>query len=548
MKKPSSALEAAKKKAAPKSAVRALLAAIERADLPEVLRLAEDGVNGDIDGKRPLSAAAGRGALAMLEALLPHCDMRAEKKDSWRYSALMNAVDSGSLECVQFLLPLSDPGFVTDAGETALMVAARRPSADVLNLLLPLSAPRAVDQKRQTALMLAAKRGNIESVKALLPVSDVNGQDADGMTALMHAFVPYEFRNTQPWQREANARCVEALIPFADSNIRDALGNTALMKVAAGGNDVVAFDVLEMLINSSDAGLTNDDRESALTLAAMSRCEEYVQALLPVSDANLQNASGDTALAIAARHGDATTVRILEAATDVNLRNGRGKSALMNCLDAHAEVAKFSGSIGHLRCALRLLSQSDVDAQDDHGESALMKAMQIPLLEVFEMMLPRANVNLQDAEGHTALMLANHLQKSAFFDLLLPLADADMQDSRGRTALMKAATHLDVSQGLLARSNPDIQDCEGFSALMLAADSGATKTVSLLLEVADARLINREGKTARDLALRSKHVDLARQIEAVELIQREKAELKKLLPEGTQKAKPERRVPRETGL
>lgn len=538
---------AIKKRVASKASVKALLAAIQSNDLSEVRRLAAKGANGEVERIAPLNAAAKLGSVSMVEALLPYCDMNPHPEASWRPSALMDAAYSGSLECVQAILPHDDAMFATNTGLTALMIAAVRPSLDILNFLLPFSAPDAVDKEGRNSLMLAAARGNLDVVRALRPVSDVNLQDGVGRTALMHAFSPLVHKNTQASDIEKHVRCFEALIPFSNGNLRDKHGNTALMNIAAGGQSACPLDVLEILINSSDASMTNDEGDSALTLAASSNCNGYAQSLLPVSEPNHQNASGETALIIAARRGNPGLVRLLDATTDLNLRDSRGNSAFMSCLDGQGDDEYSKPSIGHLRCAIRLLPRSEVNAQDGEGNSALMKAMKWSTLEIFDMMLPLANVNLQNIDGETALMIAGR-GKEVFFELLLPIADLNIQDAQGQTALMRRVSHWDIDERLVARSNPDIQDNKGFTALMLAAKSGCEKFAEALLNVADARLKNREGKTARDLALEGKHISLAGRIEAVELMQHQNAELKTLLPEKKPKSKTTRRGPRTTGL
>ena len=115
--------------------------------------------------------------------------------------------------------------------------------------------------------------------------------------------------------------------------------------------------------------------------------------------------------------------------------------------------------------------------------------------------------------GATPLVLAARGGFRGIVALLSVHADLDARDQRGATALMRAVERPDslikpprkishIVKTLLSQgANPDVQDNEGYSALMWAVHWGNTDVVRLLVEAgADMSLTNAKGDTALDLA------------------------------------------------
>ncbi len=82
--------------------------------------------------------------------------------------ALLYAAQSGHLEIVKLLLPVSDH---KAAGSWALQMAAKNGHLEIVKLLLPVSDPKAGDS---LALTSAATNGHLEIIKLLLPLSDID--------------------------------------------------------------------------------------------------------------------------------------------------------------------------------------------------------------------------------------------------------------------------------------------------------------------------------------------------------------------------------------
>ena len=105
--------------------------------------------------------AARKGHKECVELLIPVSEPKAEESE-----ALREAADMGHKEIVELLIPVSDPK-VNES--EALRWAADRGHKECVELLLPLSDPMAIDS---WALRVAARNGHREMVELLIPVSD----------------------------------------------------------------------------------------------------------------------------------------------------------------------------------------------------------------------------------------------------------------------------------------------------------------------------------------------------------------------------------------
>ena len=263
---------------------------------------------------------------------------------------------------------------------------------------------------------------------------------------------------------------------------------------------------VELLTAHSDIRASNVKGETALTLAASGHSSKILRAVLDGSDVDHKNAQGDTALIVAARSGSAEFVAQLCRRADVNAQNAKGRTALLEALGALTE--KKSGwssgnDMGPLRCVLRLLPLSDLNLQDEDGETALMKCAEAGLPELLGLMLPRADVNVRDAKGATALArIAGGREDAECFELLLERADARIADNEGRTPLMRAMWDEEKLRALVGRSDIDAIDNSGQTALMVAAGSySGAKAVRILLDAgADATVVDGQGRTAEIIA------------------------------------------------
>jgi ankyrin repeat protein len=212
----------------------------------------------DCVGLDALQLAAARGHAECVRALLPFCDPRETARagfaDASRSTALsrlgvsqslmasdldgrtalMIAASRGHADCVEILLPASDPSAVSPNGADALMLAADKGHARCVGLLLPASDPKQATPANKggaTALMMAARAGSVESMRLLAPVSDANhrgGGILDGQTALVRlAKTGCADPQTQTQAQARQLECARVLLAHgADWRIadRDGLG------------------------------------------------------------------------------------------------------------------------------------------------------------------------------------------------------------------------------------------------------------------------------------------------------------------------------------
>lgn len=95
--------------------------------------------------------------------------IKKHKKDITVGAALMLAAENGHVECVELLIPISDP-LAEYEDSNPLTTAAFNGHADCVKLLIPVSDPKSGNNG---ALQWAALNGHVECVKLLIPVSDV---------------------------------------------------------------------------------------------------------------------------------------------------------------------------------------------------------------------------------------------------------------------------------------------------------------------------------------------------------------------------------------
>ncbi|MGC8120733.1 ankyrin repeat domain-containing protein [Marinobacter sp. VGCF2001] len=176
---------------------------------------------------------------------------------------------------------------------------------------------------------------------------------------------------------------------------------------------------------------------------------------------------------------------------------------------------RWSGMLGAVLALALLLGLwmflgegENLEARDSRGRTPLIVAAEQGETErVAELVEQGAHVDAGDDCNWTAMMRAasrGHAETLAF--LLDHGAEINHTDKTGYTALMGAviANRPDAVRLLLARgANPDIQEYEnGQTALMMAVRNRNPELVSLLLSAgADPELVNKAGKSARDLAL-----------------------------------------------
>jgi hypothetical protein len=203
----------------------------------------------DDEPQPTIFAAASLGNPVLLTELVRHFDPRLADADGWtplmaaaRATLLARedapAEASSTVQCLNILLPLSDPMAETSLGRTALMFAG---SAHAANLLLPVSDPKARDDHRRTALMHAVLDNRPAVVAALLEVSNVDAESEEGATALDYAL---GFGH-----RRARVKLAGLLAPLATSGIDQSLERAVAVATSKAAEDAAARNAWRLVVD-----------------------------------------------------------------------------------------------------------------------------------------------------------------------------------------------------------------------------------------------------------------------------------------------------------
>jgi ankyrin repeat protein len=284
-----------------------------------------------------LIEAAGRGDKAAVGSLTAQ-GAKGFAREKGGLTALMLAAIMGHAECVELLLPVSDPLATDWEGKSALCHAAKKKRAGVVRALLAASDPSQKTPQGVTALMLAAEENSAECVELLLPVSNAKETAEEGKTALHLA----------AYHRAAAA--VRALLPASDPLAKDCWGATALMLAAAMGSP----ECVELLLPSSRVNERSRLGDTALA-HALSLCSsaKTLELLLPLSDLDGCGPDGQTA---ENRIGQRAPAEAREAALTLikKERARREGITLRGCLDEASREPDDAPSVAANKPAPRL--------------------------------------------------------------------------------------------------------------------------------------------------------------------------------------------------
>ncbi|TFK18241.1 ankyrin [Coprinopsis marcescibilis] len=352
--------------------------------------------------------------------------------------------------------------------------------------------------------MKAVLKGRVSCADALLGFegTHINVKDATGETALLKACA------------KGNLEMVERLLGCqsgVDVDPEDVNGVTPLMKAAARGFDLV---VSALLSYGCDAKKRSNQGETAFMKACLWGHEACVKVLLGAgADLEERDGLGETAFVKAAKEGHCDVVDLLlKKNADFNSTNNLGQTALMKAVPFNDGQTSMVASDGE-------------DHTDTDG--ALVSAIQRieNSVVVVEKLLAchGIQVNAQDGLGRTALMKAAQIGVNAIVDLLLshPDTDARVCDLQGQNSLMKAASWGNVgcvARLLVAGVPVNVEDINGETALVEAAGRGNEACVRVLLDVPDIDVIcrNRWGETPL-LKAASKPEEITRRVKDSEL-------------------------------
>jgi len=230
--------------------------------------------------------------------------------------------------------------------------------------------------------------------------------------------------------------------------------------------------------------LSNLNKNVAFLFAASENNLSMVKKLLDDgADIDIADADGNTALMLAAEENHCSIITILlNRGVDINKTDLLGLTALM--------AAIIYGNIDAVECLVSN-PRIKIDQQDQHGNSALMIAVNQNNLPIIQKLLAHgANINLADFEVITPLMFA---ATNGYVDVVqylatYPTITINQQSKKGNTGLMVALYSSNnlmikrqlIQQLLAAGADPEIANKSGTTPLKLAQAIGDAEILSLI--------------------------------------------------------------------
>lgn len=368
------------------------------------------------------------------------------------------------------------------------------PSVEVVQQLLDKGARVNQPVTSNTPLMYAASQGNVEIVKLLLAKgAEVNAQTEEG-TALIQAV------------GGGQAEIVRLLLDAgANLNAKHRLGYTALIRSAGRSLPemnpprgaplpVPAAEIMGLLLaRGADVNLAGRDGETALMEA---NTPEKIKLLVAHgAQLNAKDSEGRTALMHALDRGEVEVVEaLLQAGADAAIRDAKGATALMLALGEvpSYRLARTETLDKSWRAAARLLAKADfgdVNAQNENGETLLMRAASLGETEIVKLLLARgADVNRVDVFGNTAAVFAYEKNQTAIEELLKKAKPSRQTLNAFLRAAVAKKDSTKVKQLLAAGADPNYEYAIGYdhptiksTVLILAVQTDDAAIVQMLL-------------------------------------------------------------------
>ncbi|HEX3249143.1 MAG TPA: ankyrin repeat domain-containing protein [Pyrinomonadaceae bacterium] len=293
-----------------------------------------------------------------------------------------------------------EPKTLDELNERLLLLLSQEksPSIETIQQLLDKGAQVNQPVRYKTALMHATSEGHTEIVKFLLAKgADVNAQTDEG-TALMMAV------------RAGRADLVKLLLDAgAELNTKHRIGDSALIMSASRSLPemnpphgqplpVPSAEIMSLLLaKGADPNLGGQWGHTALMEA---NTAAKVKLLVAAGgQVNTIDEAGETALMHAVDRGEVEVVEaLLQAGADPVVRDRKGETALMHALAKPV--------IGAARLLVRA-NLGDVNAQNNNGETLLMRVVNVGDPELVRVLLDRgADANRSDVLGNTAAVIA----------------------------------------------------------------------------------------------------------------------------------------------
>ncbi|KAF5649007.1 ankyrin repeat [Fusarium sp. NRRL 52700] len=421
-------------------------------------------------------------------------DIDPNTRDLLGHTALHLACQASSFPTASLLVTNgADINVRARSASTPLHYAARDGNMLITELLITSGAEfNATDATGMTPAMWAALEGRKDVLKYLLKNSSLNLRDSGGRATLHHAVL------------SRSTGIVDVFEQGVDSEVRDHGGRTPLHLAAFSGNDV-ALSMLTKRLKVS-TGAVDESGNNWLHFAAAGGQIAIMNRLISEfdTDINCENGDRETPLHLFVRRSKATAIEaVMKMKPNLEARNKIGETPLM--------VACKLGRISIVKQLVKC--GANRNTTDNNRSSLLIAAVLRGYKKVSRYILSiEVDKDHQLFGGSSALHVAAEYGKCRIVQMLIDeKADKDKLDDDGRTPLHKAAqeAHSAVVEILLnAGANIEAKDHQGWTPLHHAAlgtwgrkDLDGERTVRLLLDRgADKQAINKDGKTARQLA------------------------------------------------
>ena len=384
-----------------------------------------------------------------------------------------------------------------------------------------------------TAVMLALHSGKCDV--GVLKFLQLNGcrpckSDMEGKTEMMHACITGCDDSILAWLVQNDLR--DDYVQITDNNEWMAL----MYAIDKQHTNIVWWFVKEAmekkgLISQKDIDFQNKDGLTVLMFASREGYGDIVNILAKAADCNLQDKEGLTAFMYASQKGHNHILMILGKMTDVNWQDNNGRTALMWAIE-RSHLHTVDWFINETKIQDGLISQHDINFQNDKGTTALIYTCCDGNLQILKCLAQMADLNVEDHSHHTALIWACRKSQTHIVQWFVDEAikdkglvnyhDINYQNSTGRTAFMIATRQGWLERiALLAKmANVKLQDNDGLTALMMACllnqkdvvewfVSEAKKTKGLILQQ-DIDGTNRYGLTALMYASYRSKIDMVK--------------------------------------
>lgn len=458
--------------------------------------------------------------------------------DVYGNTALMNAVDSGNgeLRKIQLLIDHgADINATQEDGRTALYYAIagndRLTITSVVKLLLDLGAdPNIPDEDENTVLFLATQRHLNEVIKLLVNAgANIEHKNYIDQTVLMIACRDGYFYAVKYFIQKLNERVGSKDGAFMlINNARDNEENTAItLAVISGRLDIVKYLIKygSMLFDSLEVAIKNKKWQIFEYLLEVSKRERYyidhllsqliqydqidiIKKLIPrVSNINYKDEWGNTALMFASFKGQIEIVKLLvDSGADINIQNNEGNTALyLASKYNHYEVVQYLIEMG-----------ANGNVPNIFGVTAYKISKVKGNQDIIELL------SKQQTSFDNPLIQSVYERESGKVAALLDFGhDINVRGKGDATPLIVACDmgYFSTSDFLIREgANVNVQDYFGMSPLMYASMIDI-KLVNLLINSnADISMVNKWGKSAKDIAKYLEKFDIVALLDFYEFI------------------------------